>query len=436
MSLKKTEIRYRGVILAFGALCLTLIGFIYTWSIFVDPLQAEFGWTRAQIINAYTISLSVLFVGMALDSVLCTLHLNRFSAVLGPMLLLIGAAVSSRVGTFGESGGTSLVILYVFYGLFMGLGTGIVFNTWLVAVIAWFPDHLGLASGAMQIGFGLGGTIFAPIATWMIYTPSMGWRAAILMFGGISGVVSLVAVLFYSPAPPEEWSRLQAKEKDFVPYSLRPGEMFREGCYWVNTIWSLLMRGAASALIGHALQVATGAGASLMVATMAVSLMNFGNGAGRVFGGALVDRVGYYRAQQSLSWLLLLIAVLFLFSYTRMVAILVAILFIVLNMGYAASISIGNTFTRSMFGMKYYKINSVLGMFIVAGNTYIWSGAINQIYNKTGIYTGYFYMMIAMALGSIALSILTEKLSHRTKVKYDAIYAAAPGPDTQAEEAT
>lgn len=54
-------------VLVCGMASLLLFGLIYVWSIFVAPLEAEFGWTRAETSVAYTLSMLCLFVGMALN---------------------------------------------------------------------------------------------------------------------------------------------------------------------------------------------------------------------------------------------------------------------------------------------------------------------------------------------------------------------------------
>src|SRR3981081_2928529 len=57
----------------FGALLMTLaLGTLYAWSVFVAPLESEFGWKRAQTSNIFTIAVvmfatSLLIAGRLQD---------------------------------------------------------------------------------------------------------------------------------------------------------------------------------------------------------------------------------------------------------------------------------------------------------------------------------------------------------------------------------
>ena len=49
---------------AIAFLALLLCGLVYAWSLFVEPLEAEFGWTRSQTSLIFTISLITFSLGM------------------------------------------------------------------------------------------------------------------------------------------------------------------------------------------------------------------------------------------------------------------------------------------------------------------------------------------------------------------------------------
>lgn len=95
-------------VLVCGMASLLLFGLIYVWSIFVAPLEAEFGWTRAETSVAYTLSMLCLFVGMALNGVLAARLSQKTALMLG-----ITLAVS---GFLGSSCTVSLFTLYLFTG--------------------------------------------------------------------------------------------------------------------------------------------------------------------------------------------------------------------------------------------------------------------------------------------------------------------------------
>ena len=76
------------------------------------------------------------------------------AACFGGGLVLGGAGVASH----------NLALLYAGYGLLGGCGVGIAYTPPVQALIQWFPDRKGLASGMTIAGFGSGALVFAPLA--------------------------------------------------------------------------------------------------------------------------------------------------------------------------------------------------------------------------------------------------------------------------------
>lgn len=57
----------------------------------------------------------------------------------------------------------SLPLLYLGYGVLAGIGVGTTYTPPIQALIEWFPDRKGLASGLCIAGFGSGALVFAPV---------------------------------------------------------------------------------------------------------------------------------------------------------------------------------------------------------------------------------------------------------------------------------
>ena len=88
--------------------------------------------------------------------------------------LRLGALLGYARGLAVDAGG--LTVLYVGYGVLCGAGCGIAYNTVIATVNAWFPDRVGFSSGALMMGFGIGGLVLgtaaaACIAWWAGNTP-------------------------------------------------------------------------------------------------------------------------------------------------------------------------------------------------------------------------------------------------------------------------
>src|SRR2546426_2170382 len=169
-------------VVAGGVLMNLALGSLYAWSVFVLPLEQEFGWKRAQTSWVYTIAV----VSFALTFMVA----GRIQDRKGPKIcaFLGGLLVSS--GFILASFTSSLLTLYLFFGIIVGVGNGFGYSTPMPVGSKWFPDKRGLVVGLMVGGYGGGSAIFGPIATALI--ESVGWRATVQFLGGLFFAMGMV----------------------------------------------------------------------------------------------------------------------------------------------------------------------------------------------------------------------------------------------------
>ena len=103
---------------------------------------------------------------------------------------------------FSSAQVTSLTGLYLTYGLFCGVGTGIVYIGIVGLMVRWFPDRRGFAIGMVAAGYGMGALLTTfPIDTMI---KSSGYQSTLITFGIILGVVGVAAALgLRAPQPGE-----------------------------------------------------------------------------------------------------------------------------------------------------------------------------------------------------------------------------------------
>jgi OFA family oxalate/formate antiporter-like MFS transporter len=77
----------------------------------------------------------------------------------GPRLLITLGAALSGLGWVLTSFTDTLIGLYLTYGLFCGLGTGLVYVGVVGLMVRWFPDRRGFAAGIVAAGYGMGAMI-------------------------------------------------------------------------------------------------------------------------------------------------------------------------------------------------------------------------------------------------------------------------------------
>ena len=176
---------------------LTLIcaaAFRSTTSIMFMPLEMEFGWTRSLTSTALSINLVVYGVTAPFAATL----MERFS----PKRVAIAALALVALGTGLTVGMTEPWQLMLYWGVFVGLGTGclaLVFAS-LVAN-RWFTQKRGLVTGIFSAAYATGQLIFLPALTSVVMT--QGWRVASLVVATFAAAVIPIFLIIFRNSPEE-----------------------------------------------------------------------------------------------------------------------------------------------------------------------------------------------------------------------------------------
>ena len=157
-----------------------------TYSVFLKPLEAEFGWSRSSLTSVYSLYLLVSgcaapFVGVAFDRV------GPRWAFTGGLVVLAGAFLLA--GSLNQ-----LWQFYLLVGACVGIGvsfTGMVPSSGLLA--RWFRARLSTALGVAYSGFGVGSVVFAPLSQLLI--ERLQWQSAYRVLGAVLVVAALVVAL-------------------------------------------------------------------------------------------------------------------------------------------------------------------------------------------------------------------------------------------------
>src|SRR5579864_4544179 len=177
----------------FGAILMTLaLGTLYAWSVFVAPLEHEFGWKRAQTSAVFTLA-AVMFAASLLLA-------GRLQDRFGPFWISLTGSILITLSFFLFSYTSSLYFLYFFYGVLGGVGTGFGYGTVVPVMAKWFPDKRGLAIGLALAGYGGGSAIFGTLANLVLF-PHFGWRASCVILSGIFFAMTMSAAFLLKNPP-------------------------------------------------------------------------------------------------------------------------------------------------------------------------------------------------------------------------------------------
>jgi OFA family oxalate/formate antiporter-like MFS transporter len=218
-----------------GALIVQIIlGTVYAFSVFVRPLEAEFGWDRTTTQWAFSLALATFALTMIPAGRLQDRLGPRRVATIGGILLglsfVLGAVLVAESRPWA---------LYLTYGIIGGAGIGFGYVCPIAAAVKWYPDKKGLITGLAVAGFGAGALFFAGPASALLLPPAdsghpmgfsqilfvglgiskgagfgIGWKAFFVLHGVVcAAAVILGAMLLRNPPPgwsPPGWEGSKA----------------------------------------------------------------------------------------------------------------------------------------------------------------------------------------------------------------------------------
>lgn len=271
-----------------GGLLMNLaLGTLYAWSIFVAPLEKEFGWKRADVSFVFSI---VVFV-FALSFVVA----GRIQDKKGPFWVSVTGGILVSIGFFMCAYTSSQAWLFVWFGVIAGLGNGFGYSTPIPVMAKWFPDKRGTAVGLAVAGFGGGSAIFGPLGTYLIRT--QGWRATFQILGVIFFVMTMVAAFLLKNPPvgykPAGWTPAPTMKAAATTYEFSPGDTLKTPAFYF--MWVAYFLGCFAGLMVISQLVPFGKSMGFSGAEFAfwVFLVTAaGSALGRIFSGTLSDAIG------------------------------------------------------------------------------------------------------------------------------------------------
>ena len=392
-----------------GFILLIFLGMIYAWSIFIKPLEMEFGWLRSQTSLIFTISMIGFCVG--------NLAAGQITPKTSPRVSILIAAVVIGVGFIASSFTSSLPWIYISYGVACGFAVGIGANTILSTTLKWFADRQGVASGALLMGFGFGSMVLSPFVTMLLN--SIGWRKTFFVLGIIFSVLLVIgAMIIKNPSKEFSEALVEKARKNNVISSkdFETKEMLRTPSFWLFFAWVILIGAGSLALISNAVPAASdilvvtmGESEAVMAATAAMGMISTFNGLGRLAFGVIWDKKGYKVS-------LFIISAAYGISMaacaaaTMMLSIsLLVVGFIILGMTYGGSMSATSAMIGSFFGTKYYSINYACATcnLIVAAS--IGPTLIGWLRTSSGSYLSSFWVILGLSICALACSFFIRK---------------------------
>jgi OFA family oxalate/formate antiporter-like MFS transporter len=385
-----------------GILMNLALGSLYAWSVFVLPLEKEFGWTRAQTSWVFTIAIVFFALSFIVAGRIQDLKGPRLCAAIGGALVSAGFILASVT--------SSLIGLYLSFGVVVGLGNGFGYATPTPVGSKWFPDKRGLVIGLMVGGYGAGSAILGPLATQMV--ASMGWRPTFRLLGALFFVMTMTGTaLLKNPPPgyrPPNWQPSAAAALAGRDRTTR--EMLATPMFY--GLWLAFCLGTTAGLmtISQLVPFARNAGMSATVATFAITVGAFGNAGGRILSGWMSDSLGRVRTLQTMI-LISAVAMPVLFLVRQQLLPFYALVAVV-YWCYGTQLSVFASTTADFYGTKNLGTNYGV-LFTAWGAAGILGPAIaGRVFDRFGDYRYAFFTAAALALVALASLSIARPPAH------------------------
>ncbi len=159
----------RWTVLAGALIVQIVLGTVYAFSVFVKPLELEFGWDRTATQLAFSFALvtfaAVMIPAGRLQDRIGPRKVASIGGVLLGLSFLIGSVLVAESRPWA---------LYLTYGVLGGAGIGFAYVCPIASCMKWFPDKKGLVTGLSVAGFGAGALFFAGPASILLLPPGTG----------------------------------------------------------------------------------------------------------------------------------------------------------------------------------------------------------------------------------------------------------------------
>ena len=382
-----------------GGLLLFFLGLIYTWSVFIPSLEKEFGWERADATMPFSVLIAMFCLGC--------LTAGFVSRRLSGRLVVRVAAVALGGGFALAAVSNNLVNMCLAYGVVVGLGAGLAYNTVLATMVKWFPDRLGSVAGLMLMGLGCGSFFLSLGGSWLL--EFLDWRKVFLLFGGLNFALFMGLSGYVVPPaanilfPERRGLGKGARKASESAGDLPTVQMVRRPAFLLFFAWAVVISSAGLALVGHAAPMAKGLGMSSAAVGFAAGLVSLFNGFGRSIFGACFDLFGRRMVMPTASCGFVLAGVLLLLCLRSESALLLNAALVLGGLCYGGVMPSTSTVIGTFYGLKYYQQNLSVAMLSLLPASFIGPYVAGMLHSVSNSY--FPTAVLLMVLGGLGLGL-------------------------------
>ena len=283
------------ILLVLSCIILSLcIGSIYSWSIFILPIQklTQFSLSEIQLVfclTIFTLGITTSFGGKFINS-----HEPYIMALLGSFIFSFGMIATGLSLIYAPQG------IYLWYGLSVGVGVGIIYLIPIPLLLQEFCNNPASGSSISILAFGFGSALFVSIANLF-----SSITQAFIWIGLFYGIIMIISSFLLK-------NRHYNDDKIIVDdISLYKHEALRTKEFYYIFIMMFINIFVGISLIS----IAAPLGNELLInSALLVAIIGIFNGLGRPVFAALADKIGYINIYKCLFIIQILCIMLCVFN--------------------------------------------------------------------------------------------------------------------------
>lgn len=361
------------------------IGSVYSFSLFAKPISDYIGYSQSKVQFAF--SLAIFFLGMsaAFGGAFVEKDIHR-SSLLSTLCFCGGLLITALAVHI-----KSLWLLYVGYGVVLGVGLGIGYLSPVKTLMLWFKDNKGLATGISVCAFGFASTIASPIITTLLNRVSI--EQTFMILAGIYFIPMMIGHFLLQK--PKDWIEPQTSS-DFKRMT-----MFKDKNFILMWLMFYLNIACGLALIPVASPMMTELNMKPTTIALIVAIMGVFNGSGRLVFSAISDKLN----KRKYIYYVIFTCSILMTGATIIFHAITPLTLILISATYGAGFSCIAPLLADLYSMK--NISKIHGLILSAWAIAGLTG--NQmsmfIQRHTGSYMTVFYIICTLYLIAMILSI-------------------------------
>jgi MFS family permease len=375
----------------------------YAFSVFIQPMQQEFGWSRAAVTGAY--SLSLLIGGLA------GIPIGRMVDLRGPRLVM---SLGSILGVLLLLAWSQVHGLFAFYMIWIGMGiamAAVLYEPAFAVIATWFQRKRGKALTVLTLVAGFASVIFIPLAQQLVQ--AYDWRTALVILAALLGAATILPHILVLRRRPSDLG-LSVDGENAVEYvgpklaipELSVSEAIKDRTFWWMAGAFSLNAFVVVALTLHLIPLLIQRSHSPTFAANAAGLVGL-----MVFPGRIIFNLMGERVSRSLVttviFILLSISLLFVQFSNTTIAIMIFIVLFGASKG--AITPVRAAVVADQYGAQNYgSINGLL-LFPSTIARALAPVAVGWMYDQTANYDLSLWTMVGLSAAAIVMLLIAQR---------------------------